>query len=86
MRPCCRAEHEKTRLEYQHPMECGHAKGALLTCTETEPSGCLWCIDKREWSERLVEAECERDENMCIIKIQRKRIVELERKCQSLSR
>lgn len=44
------AERGRTRLEYQHPMDCGHAKGNLLTCTETEPSGCLACIglDERE--------------------------------------
>ena len=54
-----REAEERTRIEYQHPMECGHAKGALLTCTETEPSGCLWCIDKAEWQQRIAALERE---------------------------
>lgn len=48
------------RLRQQAPMECGHAEGNLLTCTETEPSGCVICWwERTELPKKLEEARRE---------------------------
>ena len=40
------------RLFMQHPMECGHAVGDLLTC-DVPPNGCAACGTQERWTGRL---------------------------------